>query len=91
MMWWRKCEERLFYAFMLISTASLVILLLLILLSIFIKGVPYLSWEMISQTPKGGITLVAKEEFSTPLSARCIYLRVRYPWPSYLVCRCLWP
>ncbi|TVQ20374.1 MAG: phosphate ABC transporter permease PstA, partial [Bacteroidetes bacterium] len=53
-MWWRKFEERLFYVLMIISTASLVILLLVILLSIFMKGVPYLSWEMISQTPKGG-------------------------------------
>ena len=54
MMWWRKFEERLFYVLMIFSTASLVILLLVILLSIFLKGVPYLSWEMVSQTPKGG-------------------------------------
>ena len=53
-MWWRKLEERLFYMLMLISTVSLVVLLVVILLSIFFKGAPYVSWEMISQTPKGG-------------------------------------
>ncbi len=53
-MWWRKLEEKIVYFMMLISVASLVALLLAVLLSIFIKGVPYISWEMISQTPRGG-------------------------------------
>lgn len=53
-MWLRKLEERFFYALMLVSTASLVVILLAILVSIFLKGAPYMSWEMISQTPKGG-------------------------------------
>lgn len=53
-MWIRKLEERFFYILMLISAASLVIILLAILLSIFLKGAPYMSWEMVSQTPKGG-------------------------------------
>jgi phosphate transport system permease protein len=51
---WKTIEERIFYFLMLLSTASLVILLLVILLSIFFRGAPQLSWEMISQTPKGG-------------------------------------
>jgi phosphate transport system permease protein len=53
-MWLRKLEERIFYFLMLISVASLVVILLAILASIFLKGIPYMSWEMISQTPKGG-------------------------------------
>ena len=53
-MWWRKLEERIIYLLMVISVASLVIILLAVLMSIFVKGVPYLSWEMVSQTPKGG-------------------------------------
>jgi phosphate transport system permease protein len=53
-MWWRKLEERIFYTLMQISTVSLIVLLLVVLLTIFLKGVPFLSWEMISQTPKGG-------------------------------------
>ncbi|TVQ07835.1 MAG: ABC transporter permease subunit [Bacteroidetes bacterium] len=53
-MWLRKLEEKLFYYLMLICTISLVLLLGIILISIFAKGLPYLSWEMVSQTPKGG-------------------------------------
>lgn len=53
-MWWRKLEERTFYFLMLLSVASLAVILLAILTSIFLKGIPYMSWEMISQTPKGG-------------------------------------
>lgn len=53
-MWMRKLEERCFFILMLISAASLVVILVAILLSIFLKGAPYMSWEMISQTPKGG-------------------------------------
>jgi len=39
---------------MFISTNLIVIVLLLIIFSILYKGLPSLSWEMISQTPKGG-------------------------------------
>jgi len=53
-MWFRKLEERIFYILMLVSVVSLVIILLAILTSIFLKGIPYMSWEMVSQTPKGG-------------------------------------
>ncbi len=47
-------EERFFYGLMLASTAFLVALLLFIVLIILYKGLPSLSWEMVSQTPKGG-------------------------------------
>lgn len=47
-------EERFFRGLMFFSTNLIVILLLLIIISILYKGLPSLSWEMISQTPKGG-------------------------------------
>lgn len=50
----KKIEEKIFYGLMVLSTASLVVLLLVILLSIVLKGAPYLSWEMVSQVPRGG-------------------------------------
>ncbi|MBW6498538.1 MAG: phosphate ABC transporter permease PstA [Bacteroidales bacterium] len=51
---WRKIEEKAFYYLMVISTVSLGFFLLLIVATIVYRGLPYLSWEMISQTPKGG-------------------------------------
>lgn len=36
------------------STLSIAVLLLIIIITIIYKGLPSLSWEMISQTPKGG-------------------------------------
>lgn len=50
----RYLEEKFFRVLMFISTNLIVIVLLLIIISILIKGLPALSWEMISQTPKGG-------------------------------------
>ncbi len=47
-------EERFFFMLMALSTAFLVVLLLLIVAIIIYKGLPSLSWEMVSQTPKGG-------------------------------------
>ena len=37
-----------------LATATIIFFLLLILVSIFLKGLPYLSWEMISSKPEGG-------------------------------------
>jgi phosphate transport system permease protein len=51
---YRDKEERVFRVLMFISTNLIVIVLLLIIFSILYKGLPSLSWEMISQTPKGG-------------------------------------
>lgn len=50
----RDIEERFFRILMFLSTNLIVIVLLLIVVSILYKGLPSLSWEMISQTPKGG-------------------------------------
>ena len=50
----KKAEERFFRVLMFLSTLLIIIALLLLIVSILIKGLPALSWEMISQTPKGG-------------------------------------
>lgn len=50
----RYFEEKLFRVLMFISTNIIVIALTLIIFSILYKGLPSLSWEMISQIPKGG-------------------------------------
>jgi phosphate transport system permease protein len=47
-------EEKIFRALMFFSTAFIVTALALIIFSILNKGLPLLSWEMVSQTPKGG-------------------------------------
>jgi phosphate transport system permease protein len=50
----KHIEEKFFRVLMFFSTNLIVIMLLLIIISILYKGLPSLSWEMISQTPKGG-------------------------------------
>jgi phosphate transport system permease protein len=50
----RFIEEKFFRVLMFISTNLIVIILLMIIFSILYKGLPSLSWQMISQTPKGG-------------------------------------
>lgn len=50
----RKYEEQFFRVLMFLSTSIIVLALLLIIFSILYKGLPSLSWQMISQTPKGG-------------------------------------
>jgi phosphate transport system permease protein len=47
-------EEKIFRVLMFFSTAFIVTALALIIFSILNKGLPLLSWEMVSQTPKGG-------------------------------------
>jgi len=47
-------EEKIFRVLMFFSTAFIVIALAMIIFSILKKGLPFLTWEMISQTPKGG-------------------------------------
>jgi phosphate transport system permease protein len=54
---WRFLEEKLFKILMIAATVIIVSGLLLILGTIIIKGLPSMSWEMISQTPKGGYYL----------------------------------
>lgn len=50
----KKYEEQFFRVLMFLSTSIIVLALLLIIFSILYKGLPSLSWQMISQTPKGG-------------------------------------
>lgn len=50
----RKTEELIMLWLMRLSVALIVVVLLMILFSIFRKGLPSLSWEMISQPPRGG-------------------------------------
>jgi phosphate transport system permease protein len=47
-------EEKIFLGLMIFSTYLIVGMLFLIVITILIKGLPALSWEMLSQTPKGG-------------------------------------
>jgi len=47
-------EEKFFRVLMFFSTIFIVSALALIIFSIMNKGLPHLSWEMITQTPKGG-------------------------------------
>jgi phosphate transport system permease protein len=47
-------EEKIFRVLMFFSTVFIVTALALIIFSILHKGLPVLSWEMVSQTPKGG-------------------------------------
>ncbi len=47
-------EEKLFIILMKAATYGIAGVLLLIILTILVKGLPALSWEMVSQTPKGG-------------------------------------
>jgi phosphate transport system permease protein len=54
---WRFLEEKIFKILMIVATVVIVCGLLLILGTIIIKGLPSMSWEMISQTPKGGYYL----------------------------------
>ncbi|MFH2094646.1 MAG: phosphate ABC transporter permease PstA [Bacteroidota bacterium] len=50
----RKIEEHVFKVLMILSTLSISLTLIIILASIFQKGLPSLSWDMITMTPKGG-------------------------------------
>lgn len=50
----KKYEEKFFRVLMFLATSVIVFALLLIVFSILYKGLPSLSWQMISQTPKGG-------------------------------------
>ena len=50
----KKIEENISRVFMLISTGIIIFTLSLIIYSVASKGIPYMSWDMISQVPKGG-------------------------------------
>jgi len=50
----RKIEEMVFKILMILSTAFIFLVLALIIFSIFQKGIRSISWEMLTQIPKGG-------------------------------------
>ena len=50
----RKLEENIFKGLMIASTVMVLGSLALILMTILFKGLPALSWEMVSQPPQGG-------------------------------------
>jgi len=51
---WKKIESRIFMLLMVISVLSLGFILLLIIFSVVYRGLPHLTWELVSQTPQGG-------------------------------------
>lgn len=53
----RRVEERFFKLLMQASTALIVGGLLSIIIVVFVNGAPALSWQMITETPKGGYYL----------------------------------
>lgn len=50
----KQIEEQFFKGLMILFTLSLVVLLLSIVMEILKKGLPALSWQMISEVPRGG-------------------------------------
>jgi phosphate transport system permease protein len=50
----QKIEEKIFKVLMIISTYFILAVLALIIYSIFEKGIKSLSWEILTQVPKGG-------------------------------------
>lgn len=50
----KNIEESIFKVLMKVATGIIILALLLIVISIIYKGFPSLSWEMLTQTPKGG-------------------------------------
>jgi phosphate transport system permease protein len=53
----RNIEEKVFKGLMVIATVLILSCLLLILLTVLIKGLPYMSLAMLTQTPQGGYYL----------------------------------
>lgn len=50
----QKIEERFFKVLMFLSTGFILVVLAIIIYSIFEKGLKSISWEMLTQSPKGG-------------------------------------
>src|SRR5512137_697461 len=53
----RKIEERIFLGLMLLSTVIILSSLVLILLTVLLKGLPYLTMDMVTKVPEGGYYL----------------------------------
>lgn len=50
----RKLEEKIFKGLMIVATLTIVVSLFLILIAIVRRGLPVMSWDMISKIPGGG-------------------------------------
>jgi phosphate transport system permease protein len=53
----RKIEEKIFLGLMIFSTVLIISSLALILLTVLLKGLPYLTLDMVTQVPQGGYYL----------------------------------
>lgn len=53
----KRIEEKIFKALMMTATLSIVVSLFLIIVAIVRRGLPIMSWDMISQIPTGGFYL----------------------------------
>lgn len=53
----RKIEEKIFLGLMIFSTVLIISCLVLILLTVLIKGLPYLTLDMVTKLPQGGYYL----------------------------------
>lgn len=56
-MFWRKLEEQFFNVLIRIATLIIIASLFVIVLTVLVKGLPALSWDMISKSPSGGFYL----------------------------------
>lgn len=56
-MFWRNFEERLFNILIRLATIIIIGSLFVIVLAILVKGLPAMSWDMISKSPSGGFYL----------------------------------
>ncbi|MGB3074437.1 MAG: phosphate ABC transporter permease PstA [Chitinophagales bacterium] len=56
-MFWRKLEERFFNILIRIATIIIIGSLFFIVLTILVKGLPAMSWDMVSKSPSGGFYL----------------------------------
>ena len=72
----QRLEELLFKSLMLFSSCLIIGVLLMIIISIMRKGIPSLTIEILTQTPKGGFYF-GKDLFTWPSVPPC--------WPFQLV------
>src|SRR6187399_655788 len=54
---WRKIEEKIFNVLIRIATVIIIGSLFIIVFTILWKGLPAMSWDMISKVPSGGFYL----------------------------------
>lgn len=72
-MFWRNFEERVFNILIRLATIIIISSLFVIVLTILVKGLPAMNWDMISKSPSGGFYL-GKEGGVLNAIAGSIYL-----------------